>query len=415
MQYPIQLDSAGGEYMEAVVILEWVKPVGAKVKAGEHIATVETAKAATEVEAPADGYLVQIRFNVGQEAPIGEVLGLIADSMAEVSAPTETTAPAAAEPTAPVASVPREGRVVASPLARRIAAQAGVDLAQIKGTGPNGRIKRRDVEAAAKAPAPLPLPTSAQPAQLAAPVRVTGLVPVVMIHGFGADRSNWRQVAGLIDADRPVILPDLPGHGQAPAAQVTDIVDLAEVVATGLHARGIETAHLVGHSLGGAVAITLADQGLITARSLALIAPGGLGPEVNTGFIRGLARAATEEELQPWLDVMVADPGILPPGMARAVIRSRAQQGNGAALIALADTLFGDTGQKMRLAARLARLDMPAKVIWGLRDRIIPVSHADDLPGHIGLHRLAEVGHVPQIEKPALVARLLNELHRSAE
>lgn len=411
MQHPIQLDSAGGEYMDAVVILEWLRPVGAQVTAGEHIATVETAKAATEIEAPADGYLAEIRFAVGTEAPVGEVLGIIADSMAEVV--TSGLAVAVPEPVVAVTAQSvgtKPDRIVASPLARRIAQQKGIELSGVTGTGPNGRIKRRDVEAAAAA-VPKPSPVTA----VAAPLPLRQAVPVVMIHGFGADRSSWRQVAGLLDARRQVILPELPGHGAALARPVADVQDLALAVADDLRATGVETAHLVGHSLGGAVAIALADQGLVSVRSLALIAPGGLGPEANIGFIRGLAHATTVEELEPWLETMVGDASALPSGMARAVLQARTRHGTGPALIALAEALFGEGGQKMRLGARLARLQMPAKVIWGLRDRIIPVAHADGLPGHVALHRLTGVGHVPQLEDPALVARLLDELHRGSE
>ena len=119
--------------------------------------------------------------------------------------------------------------------------------------------------------------------------------------------------------------------------------------------------------------------------------------------------------MQPWLERMVADPARLPAGFAQAVLRQRAAQGNGAALLALADALFAPGTQLLRTGERLARLDTPAKVIWGRADRIIPASHAADLPGHVALHRLAGVGHVPQLEAPALVARLLRELHRAAD
>ncbi|MDQ2068106.1 acetoin dehydrogenase dihydrolipoyllysine-residue acetyltransferase subunit [Xinfangfangia sp. CPCC 101601] len=425
MQHPIQIDAAGGEYMDAVVILEWTKEIGAAVKAGEHIVTVETAKAATEVEAPADGFLVAINYPVGEEAPVGKVLGLIAESLDAPVAPQAQPAPTAAERAAPVSSPAAEAvttdRVKASPLARRTARSLGVDLSQIRGTGPYGRVKRIDVEnaaksATAKAPPSAAPETVAPAAGLSAPVvaRAAG-VPVVLLHGFGADRSGWRPIAGLLDGGRQIITPELPGHGQAPAQTIRNLEELAFAVADDLAARGIETAHLVGHSLGGAVAVTLADLGLVAARSLCLIAPGGLGPEVNTGFIHGLANATTAPEIQPWLETMVADPSILPSGFAQAVIRARAQSQSGPALKALAQALFGEGTQLMRLAHRLEKIAVPAKVIWGMNDRIIPASHAADLPAHFGLHRLKGVGHVPQMEAPALVARLLNELHRSAE
>lgn len=408
MQHPIQIDSAGGEYMETVVVLEWAVALGAAVKAGDTVVTVETAKAATEIAAPADGFLTEIRFDAGQEAPVGVVLGHIGDSLAEPQPAPQAQAQAQPAPQSPPpasASLAelQKGRLRATPLARRIARNLSVDLAQVAGTGPHGRIKRADVEAAATTP------------PLAAPAPLHRVTPVVLIHGFGADRASWRPVAGLLPAHHPLVMPELPGHGQAAPRPVQRIEDLAFAIADDLRAQGIESAHLVGHSLGGAVAIALADLGLVAARSLVLIAPGGLGPEANTAFLHGLAGADTPEALQGWLDQMVADPASLPAGFARAVLRQRDRAGNGPALAQMAAALFGDGVQLLRLRQSLHRLTMPAKVIWGRADRILPPSHAADLPGHIGLHLLDGVGHVPQLENPGLVARLIVETLRAAE
>lgn len=420
MRHAIQIDSAGGEYMDSVLVLEWAVAPGGAVSAGQTIVTVETAKAATEIAAPADGFLAGIAFAAGQEAPVGAVLGYVSDSAEPAAEPAAAPPAAQAEPAlAPVAATAAEpagrrpGRIIASPLARRIAAAQQIDLATVAGSGPHGRIKRADVEAAARRrTSTTAAPTTATPAVLPA----DAAVPVVMIHGFGADRSGWNPVLGLMGTDRRVLLPELPGHGDAPApdAAPRDIEDLALAMADRLRAEGVAQAHLVGHSLGGAVAIALADMGLVAVRSLCLIAPGGLGPEAHTGFIHGLAQATRPEELQPWLDQMVADPAILPAGLARAMLRRRAAADQGPGLVALARALFGTGTQTMRLAPRLARLTMPVKVIWGQQDRILPPVQADGLPGHIALHRLAATGHVPQLEQPALVARLIAELIRAA-
>ena len=78
--HPISIDSAGGEYMETVLVIAWAMKSGDPVKTGDLLVTVETAKAATEIEADRDGWLAEIFFAEGQEAPVGAVLGTIADS-----------------------------------------------------------------------------------------------------------------------------------------------------------------------------------------------------------------------------------------------------------------------------------------------------------------------------------------------
>ncbi|MFS3134442.1 pyruvate dehydrogenase complex dihydrolipoamide acetyltransferase [Gluconacetobacter sacchari] len=164
-------------------LARWLKKEGEAIASGDVIAEIETDKATMEVEAVDDGTLGRILVEAGTEgvkvnAPIailvadGEAVpdtAPTAASPASVPAPAASPAAAASPAPASVAAVaPKAGRVFASPLARRIAAQKGIDLGAVKGSGPNGRIVRRDVEAAVAAPAaapatpkPAPLPTPA--------------------------------------------------------------------------------------------------------------------------------------------------------------------------------------------------------------------------------------------------------------
>ncbi len=414
MTYPIIIESAGGEYMETVLVVEWAAGIGDPVKAGDVVVTVETAKAATEIEAAHDGYLTEILFKVGSEAPVGSVLGIISDTSA-ATGPASAQVPAAPAAVASGNAAPASpppvrdgGRIVASPLARRLARAAGIDLSGIRGSGPNGRIKRRDVEAA--------VPAASKDAPVPAPAVVSGAeTPIVLLHGFGADRSAWRWVTPLLGRDRPVFALDLPGHGGAGETQVRGIEDMALAVSDGLDAMGIESAHLVGHSLGGAAALALTRLGRLQVRSLCLIAPAGLGAEINGAFLNGLAGATRPESLEPWLKVMVGDPASLPDGFARAVLRQREKAGDRQAGEMLANLLFPDGTQAFDLHAALVAVGVPARVIWGRRDAIIPFAHALTAPGTVGLHLLEGIGHVPPMECPAIVARLIVELVKSAE
>lgn len=143
------------------LLLNWLKDVGDTVKKGEVIAEVEADKATMEIEAPADGVLISQAAEVGEELEEGAVLGEIGEageSTAPSEKPAEKEAPAAeasadeepeeasAEKAPQSSSVTEDGRIKASPVARNVAKEKGIDLSQVQGTGPDGRIVKADVE-----------------------------------------------------------------------------------------------------------------------------------------------------------------------------------------------------------------------------------------------------------------------------
>jgi len=425
--HPISIESAGGEYMETVVIVGWSVQPGETVKAGQHLLTVETAKAATEIAADRDGWLMEVFFDEGQEAPLGAVLGTISDT--ELS--LESSAPQIAAPTATPSSLPDtvsqaprdapivEKRVVASPLARRIAKSAAIDLADIKGSGPHGRIKERDVLAAINAQTDTTLKVAPNASKLALPETIVSSPrvrseTVVFLHGFGADRSSWRQVTALLPSEYETIALDLPAHGAELRRAPKSLDEIVFDVSDRLETMGIERAHIVGHSLGGAVALGLTSLGKASIRSATLLAPGGLGPEINIDFINGLTRSTTEESLERWLSLMVGDAANLPKGFARAALRQMQTNGLQDGLRVLARNIFPDGTQAFNQLPALQKLEIPARIIWGSADQIIPASHVNRVPGQIATHLLENIGHVPQLEAPALTARLISQTVRSA-
>jgi len=160
-------------------LAKWMKAEGDSVDSGDVIAEIETDKATMEVEAVDEGTLGKILVAEGTEGvAVNSVIALLLEEGEDASAlegaaaaPAEAPAPAPAAAPAPApAAPPSGGRVFASPLARRIAADAGLDLTQISGSGPHGRIVKADVEtaiatgvgkAAAPAAAPVPAPAGA--------------------------------------------------------------------------------------------------------------------------------------------------------------------------------------------------------------------------------------------------------------
>jgi len=149
--------------MEEGALAKWLVKEGDRVSAGDVIAEIETDKATMEVEADQDGRVGRIVVAEGTEGvPVNSVIAILLGEGEELGAETAAAAPPAPKPSpvprpkaeaaAPPASAGGNGmgggRVVASPLARRMAAEAGLDLAAIRGTGPHGRIVEADIEAA---------------------------------------------------------------------------------------------------------------------------------------------------------------------------------------------------------------------------------------------------------------------------
>ncbi len=287
----------------------------------------------------------------------------------------------------------------ATPLARREARRQGVDLATVGGSGPRGRIVSGDLRG---------VETPGVHRQWFGTAEGT---PIVFLHGFGADLSSWRAVLAPLEASHRLLAIDLPGHGRSLVPAQVGFEALVDAVQSVLDEEGLSRVHLVGHSLGGAVALALAEAGTLDLRSLCLLAPAGLGPEIDGDFLRGFTRAEQEASLAPWLRRLFSDPGQVTPAYVRGVLRAR-----GEALRehqrALVDRVFPDGTQACSLRGVLGQLAVPTKVIWGSEDRIIPVRHGHGLPGRVALHVVA-CGHQPHIEAAALVASLVAEAVRA--
>ena len=164
-----------GADMEAGTLVEWLKHPGDAVKRGDIIAVVDTQKGAIEIEVFEDGVIEKTIVAPGEKVPVGTVLALIGGHGPEQAA---TAPPAVPQPVPAVPALrpseetpPEPGRIRVSPIARRLAADLGVDVATVKGTGSQGAITRADIErVAAERKAPLP-PPAAAPSDRAAAMR----------------------------------------------------------------------------------------------------------------------------------------------------------------------------------------------------------------------------------------------------
>lgn len=429
----VDMDMASGK------VMVWHVAEGEAVSKGDPLFDIETDKAAMEVEAPADG-LLHHTAPEGTEIPIGtpcawlyaegEEVGAQPKPFAGTAAPEpeaasvvsagpdatdDRIAPVAPETTRsdPIGDAAPDGKTRATPRARALAAETGLDISSLAGTGPRGRVQADDVRAALPEQGAA-VPATRVPGSFVAEVGALSVTrskggsgtPVVMIHGFASDATSWAPLEGHLK-HRPVIRIDLPSHGKSPKLQIESFADLVREVRRAFDGLGLEAAHLVGHSLGGAVCIALADTRPRSLSALTLIAPAGLGAEINGSTLAGICRANRAESLGPWLRTLVANEDIITDSYVRLAMASRTAPNLRAAQDALSDIVFPDGVQAFDLRAALDRIETPTRIVWGKRDAIIPWKHALRAPGRMGLHLFDGVGHMPQIECPDAVAAVI--------
>lgn len=248
--------------------------------------------------------------------------------------------------------------------------------------------------------------------------------PLVLLHGVGATRTIWRHVTPALAEDRRVIAPDLPGFGESTRVNRgfglgTTAAALADVL---VDAAG-EPFDLLGNSLGGAVAVALAVQRPDLVRRLVLAAPAGFAsrpqsiaaaarvlanPAITARRVVGapVARSSTARRALLW--GAVAEPHRLSADDARMMLR--ASRGSSQIGEAVAAAVRAD------LRGELARLEAPLGLIWGWRDRIVPITTLRAIravrPDAV-VATIPRAAHVPQVERPAeFVAAVRSVLDR---
>src|SRR5229473_1617670 len=182
---------------------------------------------------------------------------------------------------------------------------------------------------------------------------------------------------------------------------------LAAVIDRALAALGIERCHLVGHSMGGGIALAFAAWQPERVASLTLIASAQLGREINADFITGFVRAQRRREAQEVLALLVHDPALVSRAMVEDVLRYKRLDGVAAALETIAAEWFPGGIQRVGNAALAANSPVPVQLIWGRDDRIIPLAHAEALAGKLPVHIIDDSGHLPHMEKSGEVNRLI--------
>ncbi len=255
---------------------------------------------------------------------------------------------------------------------------------------------------------------------------------LLLIHGMAGECENWRAVIEPLARSHTVIAPDLPGHGaSAPGGGDYSLGSLAAGLRDLLLTLGHERATVVGHSLGGGIAMQFTYQFPEMVERLVLVSSGGLGPEVSL-----ILRAAA----LPGADLFIAATagvgqlagsavgrglgalGLRPNPDVAEVARgyaSLSEPERRAAFLATLRSVVGTGGQRVAAGDRLYLADaLPLLIVWGSRDPIIPVGHGEDahdaLPGS-RLEIFDGVGHLPQLEAPGRFIAVLERFMAETE
>lgn len=245
--------------------------------------------------------------------------------------------------------------------------------------------------------------------------------PLVLLHGLFDDAVGWDAVAR--GTHRPCYAVDVPGFGASDCPPRPRLGAYADDVVAGLAALGVGDCTLVGHSLGGAIAVAMAERSA-AVRGLALLAPVGFGPiavaeAMTLPGVMELAQLALPFALVSPLTVTAAYTtfvahGRLPSRDLMARLRRRAfRSGPGvrAAVVAIAAAGRSADG----FAHRGVAFDGPVAAVWGARDALVPREHADALVDALPQAHVEVwpgMGHHPQRERPAALAAFI-EAHAS--
>lgn len=241
------------------------------------------------------------------------------------------------------------------------------------------------------------------------------LPPLVLLHGFGADRDAWAPLAMQLRRHYRVIAPDIPGFGDSsrlPSVRY-GLDDQLGRIAAFASALGLTRFHLAGNSMGGYLAGQYAARYPAQVLSLCLIAPAGVAGAAPSELQQMLAAGDnpllvhTQAEFERIVGMCFARPH-LNPAPVRRVLGERAIR-DCAFHSRLFEELFATA---VSFEDSLKGLQVPTLVLWGDRDRLLHVSGAPLLHAllpHSRLEILPGVGHVPMLEEPARTARLMLE------
>ena len=351
-----------GLSMEEGELSDWLVEEGAEISVGDEIMEVETDKIAAAVEAADAGILRRCVGEAGEIYPVRALLGVLAPlevTDAEIDAFIESYI-IADEDDDEEAEIEQRYEFVDTTAGRLRYAQRGNE-------GPI----------------------------------------VLLIHGFGGDLDNWLFNIDALAKDNRVYALDLPGHGRSEKQLSGNGLDgLAKAVVAFMDEVDIDSAHLVGHSMGAAVAAMLATTKPERAHSLSLVAAAGIDSGINDEYIDGFVSSASRRELKQVLLNLFTDPKLVSRNLVDDLLKYKRLDGVQEVLSKLAGELFPGGEQSTILTENIDASGLKTLVIWGAEDRVIPAAHAQNL-ANAKRKIIDGAGHMVQMEKASAVNSMI--------
>lgn len=356
-----------GISMEDGIIVQWLVELGGQVNRGQGLVEIETSKILNVVESTEQGVLRRVMEDVGQDILVGQLIGVIASE--DVSDEQLDTF---------VESF-RENYLPPERAAGETSNYKFLDTN-------NYNIRYLQIENTSESN-----------------------YPAVFIHGFGGDCDNWMFNISALAAQRTVYALDMPGHGGSSKDVIEgSVVELASTVLDFMRALDLDMVHLVGHSLGAAVAMEVGKQQKKRVASLALLGPSGLGKAINNSYVSGFIAGQKRRALKQTLTMLFADKTLVTRHMVDAILKFKRIDGVEAALHKIANEAFPGGLQRHSYRESLAEESASSTaIIWGACDEIADPGDLDGLKGRQKVHLLAGIGHMPHMEAVTQVNDIL--------
>ena len=227
-------------------------------------------------------------------------------------------------------------------------------------------------------------------------------LPVIFLHGFGADASSWQLVESHLVDTYSLHTIELPCHGGSSISLThTSVETLTSALSKVVSLLAPDGCHIVGHSLGGLLSVTIADKLSSLIRSITLIAPAGIGQEINRDFLKKFVSVKKRREMKQVLTLLVENNNLITSSMVEKALMVGRIDGATEALTRISEDMLKkiENGSVARL---LKDLNCSVKLIWGERDLIIPMAVTD-------CEIIDGVGHMPHLEASTSVNEMIEK------